>query len=484
MFFKRVLIFIFCLRCSFCEGRQVKTDTVRDYSVTQLQQDYTIFRQLLEKAHPSLHRYTPQDSITRYFDKGYRELDHPMNDVKFWELLQGITSRINSGHTCIAFNAPLKKVFNFSGRSVLPFYVYIRENRLFVKGYVHRADTAYKIGNQILQINGVDAGILINQFRALISGDGFSNAYKDYKLETYDFLMLYNMVYGDQDAFSIVFKTQRGIETKSINAWKGVIIAAKLTDAAEVPPHLIYPPGIDSTAVLRIGTFVYKDYRAIHKSLFKEINKNNISNLIIDLRGNPGGYTNIAADLLKYLVKDAYYFLGHKEYAIDTLSFIPVVNNINSKTKYDLSSVVHDPTFLNNIYAYESNSNTFNGNVYILTDGGTFSAATLCAVALKTQRKCLVIGQETGGGETGTDGLKIMNITLPNTGLILRLPFFWAYSASTKQNEGHGLMPDIKLKIGAKQIYEQRYFGKDPAFEFIKQKMIQNRDRQSAALPQ
>ena len=35
----------------------------RKYAPRQLQEDYAVFRQILEESHPSLYWYTPKDSI-------------------------------------------------------------------------------------------------------------------------------------------------------------------------------------------------------------------------------------------------------------------------------------------------------------------------------------------------------------------------------------------------------------------------------------
>ncbi len=58
--------------------------------------------------------------------------------------------------------------------------------------------------------------------------------------------------------------------------------------------------------------------------------------------------------------------------------------------------------------------NHFDGTVYILTGGNTFSASTLFTQAVKHQKNVVVTGEETGGGAYGNNAWLIPDITLPN----------------------------------------------------------------------
>jgi C-terminal processing protease CtpA/Prc len=80
----------------------------------------------------------------------------------------------------------------------------------------------------------------------------------------------------------------------------------------------------------------------------------------------------------------------------------------------------------------------------VLTNGLTFSASSLFCSAVKGQSNITLVGEETGGGWYGNSGILIPEITLPNTRLRVRLPFFrlvqYQHQAATK---GTGVMPDI-----------------------------------------
>ena len=52
----------------------------KKYSAQQLQQDFSLLRNILEKKHPSLYWYTPKDSMDMYFDTYYSTINDSMNE--------------------------------------------------------------------------------------------------------------------------------------------------------------------------------------------------------------------------------------------------------------------------------------------------------------------------------------------------------------------------------------------------------------------
>jgi hypothetical protein len=75
----------------------------------------------------------------------------------------------------------------------------------------------------------------------------------------------------------------------------------------------------------------------------------------------------------------------------------------------------------------------FNGSLYVLIDGATFSSGALFTAALKSQCKnAKFIGRETAGAEEGCNGMTIQELTLPNTKL--RIDFPWMRVESVARN--------------------------------------------------
>ena len=123
--------------------------------------------------------------------------------------------------------------------------------------------------------------------------------------------------------------------------------------------------------------------------------------------------------------------------------------------------------FGRNIRLSQNETNHFNGQVYVLTNGLTFSASSLFCNAVKGQQNITLVGEETGGGWYGNSGIIIPDIILPNTKLRVRLPFFRIVQYNHIAQKGTGVMPDIFIGPVLKDVVN----GIDTKMERVK-KMI------------
>ena len=112
--------------------------------------------------------------------------------------------------------------------------------------------------------------------------------------------------------------------------------------------------------------------------------------------------------------------------------------------------------------------NHYNGNVYVLINGLTFSASTLFCNLVQGQDNIILAGEETGGGWYGNSGILIPNITLPKTKLKIRLPFFRLVQYQHIEEKGTGVIPDVYIGPNWRDILQ----GRDTKLEAVK-KMIQ-----------
>jgi C-terminal processing protease CtpA/Prc len=107
----------------------------------------------------------------------------------------------------------------------------------------------------------------------------------------------------------------------------------------------------------------------------------------------------------------------------------------------------------------------FSDNVYVLTNGLTFSASSLFCNAVKGQGNVTLVGENTGGGWHGNSGIMIPDITLPNTKLRVRLPMFRLVQYQHVPKTGTGVIPDIYIgptvESTAKEIDRKMVFVKD-----------------------
>ena len=108
-------------------------------------------------------------------------------------------------------------------------------------------------------------------------------------------------------------------------------------------------------------------------------------------------------------------------------------------------------------------NNNYTGNLYILINGNTFSAAALFSNALKGQPGVVLLGEETGGGWHGNNGILIPDIILPNTHIKVRLPLFRLVQYNHAPKDGRGIPPDIYLGTN----YDALLKGIDYKMKFV-----------------
>lgn len=446
----------------------LKSNFNKYFPVNQLNADFVFFKTALQKAHPSLYRYQPKDSIDLYFKKAETKLDHPMNELEYWEVLQSVLGKIGSGHTDLSFSKETSKQLKTTPHLVLPFVIYTENNRLYVSNIVQSKDTLLKPGSEILVINNQRGTDILKQMQNLMTGDGYSTSFKDYKIER-SFTGFYNLLHGDQSQFLVTYSYKGVIKTKLFKA----ITQKAFSVSGNNLPRVIYPADIPATAILRVPNFEYKDYFSLHEKLFKDILQHNIKNLVIDLRSNPGGKASVASDLMQYFMKKDFKF-GLAE---ETFVAVNDFKHLAEKTETDNVPITKLENISRKLNMHIDNNEIrwlrvggFTGNVYLLIDGGTYSAAALVAAAVKSQSDCIVIGEETGGGAMGCDGGIFAAVTLPSTRFRLYLPLLWIYAIDKERNYGRGVTPDIAITTEDKEKYFSQ--GLNPTIEALKATII------------
>ena len=123
-------------------------------------------------------------------------------------------------------------------------------------------------------------------------------------------------------------------------------------------------------------------------------------------------------------------------------------------------------------YYQPKTKNHFDGNIYILQGGLSFSAATMFVSNLKDQKNVCVIGEETGGGNYGNTAMYLPTVILPNSNLRLVLPLYRLVINASKQKDGRGILPNILIPPSSIAIKQGIDLKMVAVKKMIKQKII------------
>ncbi|HTB52760.1 MAG TPA: S41 family peptidase [Ferruginibacter sp.] len=458
-----IVIVVFTSSCNII-SKSYNPD--RRYTKKQLQQDYTLLRNILEKKHPSLYWYTSKDSMDYYFDTYYQNIEDSMTEQQFgWKILAPLTNKIHCGHTSFIMSKHWDRFIIKRTIPSFPLYLKVWNDTMVVIRNLNAKDSIIKKGMLITSINGITNKEMIQEMFAYLPVDGYAENVNYIRLSN-NFPYFHRNIYGIYKNYQVDYIDSAGSEKTTLlplynlspedSALKAKQLKISHKEAKKQYINSFRSMSIDSsinTAVLTLNTFTKgggKHLSRFFKRSFRKIKDNKINNLILDLRSNGGGDVDMFILLTKYL-RNTPFKVGDSTYAAS--------QSLRPYGKYIKHSWVNDVglLFLTKRYAdgkyhygfykrhfYQPKAKYhFNGNLYVLIGGATFSASTLFCNAVKGQSNVKLIGEETGGGWYGNNGIMIPEITLPHTRLRVRLPLFRMVQYNHVVKDGRGVAPDI-----------------------------------------
>jgi Peptidase family S41 len=491
-------IFLFILFVALLSGCGISKSSFspnRKYSPEQLQKDYSTYETILKEHHPSLYWYTAKDSMEYYFAKGREQLKDSLTEPTFRRLLSYVTAKINCGHTSVrpskAWNryADTVKLGN-----LFPLSMKVWDDAMLVSANLNRKDSILKRGTIITSINGKTKSDLIDTLFNYISTDGYNKTHKYQSLSNRGYFgSLYTSLFGLSEKYTVEYKDMNGV-SKTITVPVYNPAADTMDRRGTRPLRSIPQPSkkelkqqrLNAIRLLKIDTANHSammdlasfgrgfGLRKFFRNSFKALEDNKITHLIIDVRSNGGGSVTNSTIISRYLAAEPFK-ISDSLYAVKKKSANQgyIQNNFWNKlfmtffTKKKKDGYYHFGYFERHYFKAKKN-NHYNGKVYIVTGGNSYSATTLFASALIKQDNVTVVGEETGGGAYGNSAWLIPDVTLPETGIRFRLPLFRLVIDKTIPKDGRGVQPEIASLPTIDAIRRNADFKVEKVMELIK----------------
>ena len=444
----------------------------KKYSKEELQQDYSLLRNILEKKHPSLYWYTPKDSMDYFFNEGYKAIADSMTELQFgWRILAPITTTIHCGHTSFSMSKGWNRFIKRRNIPSFPLFLKIWNDTMAVTYNLNMRDSVLKKGTIITSINGIRSADVINIMFDYMVEDGYSENANYIRLST-SFPYFHRNIFGLYKMYNVGYIDEAGNE-------KNISIPYHNLPADSIHKRK-RPPGMErkmspqqrretirslqidtSFALMTINSFSKGHLRNFFRRSFRKIRHQKVKNLVIDIRANGGGDINNYVLLTRFLRKTPFKVADTAEAISKSLRPYTKYISLGFFDNIGLFLVTHKEHdgkyhfgFWERHTFMPKRKNYFNGDVYVLINGLTFSASTLFCNAVKGQKNITLVGEETGGGWYGNSGIMIPDITLPNTKLRVRLPFFRIVQYQHIAEKGTGVMPDVYLGPVLKDVID------------------------------
>ncbi len=468
------------------------------FPAAQLQSDFSLLQKILKTNHPSLYWYTPKDSVDYYFKATQASLKDSLTELQFKNRIGWAISKIRCGHTVVRNSKRYTKYFEHKRLPLFPLSLKVWPDSAVVVTNFSNYDSIIKRGTIITGINNIPIAKVIDSLCQLVNADGYANILK-YQLISFNFPAYYRNTFGSDSQYVISYvdttRQEKQVIVKNYDPVKDTL------KRAPIPPLAIskkqfrdYKVWSDrnmvtdtalSTAILSVNTFSEGKLKRFFRRSFREMETNNIKNLVLDLRQNSGGNILYSNKLCQYIVDKP--FRVADTVAANTRSFA-YKKYIRPWFVYWLSmrfmgrryndGRIHFKYFEKHNFKPKKQYH-FNGNVYLVTGGYTFSAAALVTGTLEKQQNVTVVGEETGGGAYGNSAMHLPTIILPNTGIRVTLPLYRLVLEANKPKDGRGIFPDIEVKPSSWYIRR----GVDAKLEKVRE-LIMKKNHRVASLPE
>ncbi len=410
-------------------------------SPAELQEDFAFFKTRLVNYHPGLYAYATKNQVDSAFAAIEAQLNQPMDDLAFYQLLSPLKSLIRDGHTYYYPNEATRDAI--SQKSALPFDVFWDWEDLWVRE-VYATNIELKAGDKIKSINTVPAAQVVEKLMNNIIRDGRADSYPRWILNQW-FNEFYHYHFPIPEQWELLVEGQDGEE-------KQIIVANQ--PRPSVPEQGEKKKGIvlsqrDDALVLKVPSFnnvILKEqygqkFKTAVAEAFQTIVDSKTEKLILDLRGNQGGEIDNGRYLLSFLLEERFAIVQSlkkvvaPEQDMDQARLAIKGNSGNKWTK--------------------PNKLLYSGKLIVLMNGGSFSCSGAVIAQLEALKRAKLVGEESGGNCRTFCGVGPEEY-LPHSKISLSVPRVQFQVVDQNESMGMGVIPDYYSVASILDLVEDR----------------------------
>ncbi|MCA1035042.1 hypothetical protein LCL90_10435 [Bacillus infantis] len=396
-----------------------------------MKKDFDFMKTKIIEIHPD-----PKRNIDNW-DKAVRDTEKKLERLltagEFAQVLMAFTSKLKDAHTTV-FPSPemLRKSKTFPAA-----LEWVKEGLVVTKSF----DSSLKAGDLILKMGGRSPEELNEKLSKLISAE---NEYWEKKtslaLLHYEIFLKEASIAEKDDTVKATIERdgkQLKAEVKLLENNYSTTGQSKEWFNWEIQQDRNIAYFNLDTCLDTIG------YQSAVDSFFQETVEKGIDNIVIDLRGNGGGDTDVTNSFLKHFpaanIQSIGYITKYSSEAAKKYSYRRTkgMQNIPSSKVENLQV----PPI-------------FTGKIYIASDSGTFSSAAQFAVILQDNNLAEVIGESPGGNPEGFGDYIILS--LPYSKFDLGVSHKEYFRPNPEKSHIPYIEPDILIEKTRKDIISGR----------------------------
>ena len=494
-----ILLPLIILIATSCSVSKNTYQPNKKYSPQQLKEDFRLMSKVLKANHPSLYWYTTKDSLDAFAALVENSITDSLTEPQFKNKLAWFVSKIHCGHTSTRPSIAFTKYYKGKQLPRFPLNIKVWKDSAVVISNLLTKDSTIKRGNIITSINQFSTQQIIDSMCSLMSTDGYNNNFK-LQAFSFNFPAYFNNAFGIDSQYVVAYidnngksqvdtlknfkpmpdtglkKTDTTVRQKAITE---TLSKKEIKILTLLSSRNLKMDTANRTAYLAINTFSKGKLNRFFRKSFADIKKSGVNNLVIDLRQNTGGDVMSSTKLTKYLANKPFLIADNIASTRRGMRYKSSISGwfwywwaMQFSTKKMADGKYHFQ-YLERHHFQPKKKNHFDGNIYLITGGYTFSAASIFTNNIKGQNNAKVVGEETGGGSYGNSAIFIPDIVLPNTTLRVRLPLFRMVLNKDYPKNGRGIFPDEEV-LPSSYLIQQ---GIDGKMEQVKMLIRRQRER-------
>ena len=468
----RLPLFFYLILLSVASQAQEEKEEVY-FQKEELKSDIEELQEKLLSIHPGLDYFVPKSTIEQMFVARLESLPDSMTRMDFFDLTEPIIDSIECGHTNIKFSHKLYDRKKEGDNPLLfPIKVLMLDNEVLLKEDFDIGSNVIPKGSQILTIDSVSIDHIVDRMTKYHRGADGDNHYPERLWAVRTFMDGYARFFGLKDKFLVdLINSKSGKkQTYTIDA----IPPNALRELNKIESKSYSPVTFKTVDNGKIGLLTMtsfsnkslfkKSKKKINKA-FKEMRKNDLDKLIIDIRNNGGGAIKNISNLTRHLMDEEYLLIKEsffkKAYLDAKKSIFQKLLLAFSKKEPRGEDVYFHVWDKKNI---KPKKKPYSGDLTVLINGQSYSAAAMTPALVKDRERGTLIGEQAGGSFHLAFAGFSKYVTLKNSKLRIRIPIIsLIYDVDeNKQDRRQGVIPDIE-KIYTK---EDLINGTDTVLEY------------------
>lgn len=476
---KTVLPFLFALfLCvSFDSSAQNRVSNLQTFPKKELIEDLNYLNEAVVKTHPIVLNPTWSNKLDSFINSVELTMGAEISAFDYDHTIREATSVLGCYHSPVLtspFQDLLYQRIQETGNYLfLPLRLFVDSSGLYLIDLEsNNLDSSIQFPLQVDSVNGIGSQELICSMSKHFPQDGYQNTLAYNILSKHGAYFLKRHFY-DVNSVLIKGKSEGGeqieLPVEAVQSYDNKTFRyyqPKGNPIVQQKDVSLFDLGTES-AYLKLESEMYENYQLIHDTIFDYLVSTQKKNLVIDLRGNGGGSQMVYLDFLAHLSRDTFrielikrdefrfnYFTSKRRRDKPLKRFYKRSEKIENGTKYFINPLPHKTTL-------------FNGNLYVLMDGETASAASQLASFLKNSLNVICIGQETAGGETGNNAHGYDELELPHSKITIMWPRYNVKLDIPIPINHRGVRPNFEIKYDPKSYLLNRDLEMEKVIQLI-----------------